>query len=589
MSKILQSIVKNLPFAGIIIFNVLANSARFSAEPLKPYLVALCVVLGLNLVLAAWKGIATYFMVGISGTVLLGAIAVFFTPALGQLFLEHVIPSLYIALFSVTFFPPLFGISPFTYEYSKKDYPKAIWPTRQFKVINLILNYIWAGIFAGVFVLSLIQYSDSSLTQQLLQNIIPIAILLGIGYPLTKKLPDYLQQVLYLGPIRFSSIEDMFAALPHGLNKKKAEGIDAVIQFNLSGEENENGYLTIQNQTCGYTFGKHPGPTMTINAPGQVWLDITNGDLAGDKALLEGMYTVEGDASLLLNFADLFSSEKTPAPEKVVDKIVNKQSLEFKYGGLLPGSVKKVLVIDGGGRNAKYSKSTMMTLKFCEGIEAAGGEVETIHLRKLTINNCTGCYNCWTKTPGVCRYKDDMPELLEKSRKADLIVYVSPLFVFSITSRLKAFLDRSIPNLKPYMLEKEGLTTHPDRYPEDRNQAFVIFSAGGFPEVEGNFDGISNIFRSISLHSENSSLAGEFFLPAAEMLSQPVFRQRRQMVEDTCYQAGKEMVESGKIDPQLMARIQDPGVPQEQFRTQADFFWQSLDGKKSFYKGTVQL
>jgi len=139
------------------------------------------------------------------------------------------------------------------------------------------------------------------------------------------------------------------------------------------------------------------------------------------------------------------------------------------------------------------------------------------------------------------------------------------------------------------MLEKDGLTLHPNRFPEDGEKAFVIFSAGGFPEVKGNFDGISTIFQNLSRHSENSSLAGEFFLPAAEMLSQPVFRQRRQMVEDTCYQAGKEMVESGKIDPQLMASIQDPGVPQEQFRTQADAFWQSLDGKKSYYKGTAQL
>jgi multimeric flavodoxin WrbA len=34
------------------------------------------------------------------------------------------------------------------------------------------------------------------------------------------------------------------------------------------------------------------------------------------------------------------------------------------------------------------------------GIRDAGAEVEVVELRKKTIRNCSGCFTCWTKTPG---------------------------------------------------------------------------------------------------------------------------------------------------------------------------------------------
>ncbi len=130
---------------------------------------------------------------------------------------------------------------------------------------------------------------------------------------------------------------------------------------------------------------------------------------------------------------------------------------------------------------------------------------------------------------------------------------------------------------------------HPYRYEEDNEKGFIIFSAGGFPEVEGNFDGVSNIFRNLSHHSENATLAGEFYLPAAELLSQPVYRDRRKQVETTCYQAGKQIIEKGKIDKSLMKDLQNPNISQDKFQSQADAFWESLEGKMAYYKGTSPL
>ena len=128
-----------------------------------------------------------------------------------------------------------------------------------------------------------------------------------------------------------------------------------------------------------------------------------------------------------------------------------------------------------------------------------------------------------------------MTDLRLKYRKADLIIFASPLYIFNVTGIMKNFLDRIIPNMKPYMLIENGETKHPHRYPEDRQQGFAVFSAAGFPEVDHNFDGLKAMFRCLHSHSEKASLMGEFYMPGAELISQPVYAERRMKVEEACY------------------------------------------------------
>jgi len=112
-----------------------------------------------------------------------------------------------------------------------------------------------------------------------------------------------------------------------------------------------------------------------------------------------------------------------------------------------------------------------------------------------------------------------MIDLRLKFRKADLIIFASPLYFFNVTGIMKNFLDRILPTVKPYMLIEEGETRHPHRYPEDKQQGFVVFSAAGFPEVEHNFDGLKGMFRCFHSHFEKSFLMGEFFMPGAELIT----------------------------------------------------------------------
>ena len=48
-----------------------------------------------------------------------------------------------------------------------------------------------------------------------------------------------------------------------------------------------------------------------------------------------------------------------------------------------------------------------------------------------------------SKNEDTCVYKDDVPEILEKMIKADIIVLASPIYFYSITGQMKTLIDRS--------------------------------------------------------------------------------------------------------------------------------------------------
>ena len=93
----------------------------------------------------------------------------------------------------------------------------------------------------------------------------------------------------------------------------------------------------------------------------------------------------------------------------------------------------KILALNSSPRGDGESKTELMLNSLVEGMRSAGAEVEVIDLRKKKVNNCAGCFSCWTKTPGTCIHKDDMTqELFPKWLESDLVVLASPLYHFTV-------------------------------------------------------------------------------------------------------------------------------------------------------------
>ncbi len=100
--------------------------------------------------------------------------------------------------------------------------------------------------------------------------------------------------------------------------------------------------------------------------------------------------------------------------------------------------MKNILAVLGGGR--KNGNTEQLVDAFLSGAEAAGHHVEKLSLMRMEVKGCTGCNACRYGKP--CVQKDDFHSLIPKIEAADLLVFASPLYFWTISSRLKAFIER---------------------------------------------------------------------------------------------------------------------------------------------------
>lgn len=70
-----------------------------------------------------------------------------------------------------------------------------------------------------------------------------------------------------------------------------------------------------------------------------------------------------------------------------------------------------------------------------------GVGVSKICLRDLTIGPCDGCNGCFTT--GECVVDDDMQQIYEGIRKADGIIWASPVYFWSMSGLTKMAMDRT--------------------------------------------------------------------------------------------------------------------------------------------------
>lgn len=110
---------------------------------------------------------------------------------------------------------------------------------------------------------------------------------------------------------------------------------------------------------------------------------------------------------------------------------------------------KKVLLISSSPR--KNGNSDILCDEFARGAKEAGNTAEKIFLKDHTINYCSGCGYCVGKK-GVCSQKDDMELIKDKMIEADVIVFATPIYFYTMAGQMKTFIDR---NCYFYTLLKE--------------------------------------------------------------------------------------------------------------------------------------
>lgn len=133
----------------------------------------------------------------------------------------------------------------------------------------------------------------------------------------------------------------------------------------------------------------------------------------------------------------------------------------------------KVLILNGDPSGGKGNMDSYIE-RLVEKIKSAGYEAKVIVLRDLKIAPCTGCFNCWVKTPGICSIKDDTIDVIGQYIAAKHVILASPLIVGFLSSLLKNTMDRNIALVHPHLEEVNEEVHHKKRYDQYPVLSFLL-------------------------------------------------------------------------------------------------------------------
>jgi putative sterol carrier protein len=102
------------------------------------------------------------------------------------------------------------------------------------------------------------------------------------------------------------TVKELFERMPRAFLPENAAGVDAVIQFNLSGEGGGDWIVTIRDQKCTVEEGITPNPTMTLRADAQDYKNIILGKLDPMAAFMQQKVKLSGNLNMALALTKYF-------------------------------------------------------------------------------------------------------------------------------------------------------------------------------------------------------------------------------------------------------------------------------------------
>ncbi len=102
-----------------------------------------------------------------------------------------------------------------------------------------------------------------------------------------------------------------------------------------------------------------------------------------------------------------------------------------------------------------------------------GHKVDKLDLVALDLKGCTGCFNCWVRTPGECSKRDDSAIVSRAVLNADLVLLAAPIVMGFTTALLKRAADQMIQLIHPYFVVEGGEVHHRARYAQFPQMAFA--------------------------------------------------------------------------------------------------------------------
>ncbi len=105
----------------------------------------------------------------------------------------------------------------------------------------------------------------------------------------------------------------------------------------------------------------------------------------------------------------------------------------------------KILAINSSLRGSK-GVSHYIIGRILSGARECGAKCESINLAEYKMRRCVGCRRCQMvgrKKKCIFDNFDDVEEIFNKIRNSDIVIYSTPVYIFTISSLLKTLLERT--------------------------------------------------------------------------------------------------------------------------------------------------
>ncbi len=233
----------------------------------------------------------------------------------------------------------------------------------------------------------------------------------------------------------------------------------------------------------------------------------------------------------------------------------------------------RLLVVRGNPRKTGYVQA--FTDLFLEGARSAEADICDVDLTTKHITPCEGCYHCWIAEPGQCIHQDDMNDLLQEFIAADVVVCATPLYYYSMSSRLQTFFERTLPLTQAGLDEMpNGLFRNQTRFPEQWRNKKLIFLVIGALRDKANFQPFVETCRLIA-DGMAMELGGILVRPESHLTgfdrAKPTQIKR---IRQAFIEAGREAATSGTVSERV---LQEAAACMESeqtcFKHNSDLYW----------------
>lgn len=178
---------------------------------------------------------------------------------------------------------------------------------------------------------------------------------------------------------------------------------------------------------------------------------------------------------------------------------------------------KKILIISSSPR--KGGNSDVLCDRFRKGAEEAGNSVDKIRLAEMKIDYCSACYAC--KKTGHCVKQDDMAQVIEKMRSADVIVLATPVYFYTMCAQMKTMIDRTLG-----VAQQSGL--------ENKEFYLIATAADGKAAMERTVDGLRGYLECLPGAREMGVIYGAGAWQIGDIQGNPAMEEAYRMGKAIC-------------------------------------------------------